>query len=180
MKDEMDNVLAVARYIVSKKGKMGWFSLHKWLFLCYSYIYVMCNYKVFNYKFHAWANGPALPALYKLHKGNFKHVTVGWFKGKKVSRMNKVVANIIDQVLKSYAIHYDADEWGWEKSQFFHYESTKHFDNGYSIEPPWRKTREGMDIMERGNKPIKDIDIMAYYSTKITGGENDKSKPDKA
>jgi hypothetical protein len=170
----MDKVLGIARYIVSKKGKMGFFSLHKWLFLCYSFILVIEG-KPFKEKFYAWANGPALPDLYKLHKGNFKQITIGWFKGRKCAKISQRYKDIIDEVLKAYDKEYD-NEWGWGKSQYFHYERTYHLDSGYSIEPPWRKTRLGLSLIDRGNRPIKDADIQMYYSKQLNTEDTNGTK----
>jgi hypothetical protein len=85
--------------------------------------------------------------------------------------MNKVVKDIIDQVLKAYTPYYDK-EWEWGASQFFHYERTYQLDSGYSIEPPWKKARTGLDIMDRGHNIIKDTDIKLYYSQQLEGGTN--------
>jgi uncharacterized phage-associated protein len=68
------SVYDVAEYILAREGEMSAMKLHKLVYYCQAWHLVWDGAPLFDEEIQAWANGPVIPALYELHKGEF---TVG-------------------------------------------------------------------------------------------------------
>jgi len=158
--DKIADVLGISKYVVSKYGDMRWFDLHKYLFFINAYSMAMYREKLIKYPFIAWAGGPALICLYKLHKGNFNECNMKWFKDKKCSVVPKFWKEHIDNVVKVYI-------GSISEGDYFYYENDKDCEDGRTIVTPWRKARRGLGILDRGHNKIKDSDIILYYGKNV-------------
>ena len=102
--------------------------------------------ELFRERIEAWANGPVIPSLYRLHRGVFK-VSAGFFEGQ-IGRINDGKREVIDKVLKFYG---DKDpQW---------------LSNLTHMEKPWIDARKGLAIGERGANTISKESIVEYYSS---------------
>ena len=143
-----DTIYAVVKYIMEKQGKMTASKLHKLLYYCQAWSLVWDEEPLFEQRIEAWANGPVVPAIYQLHKGQFIiEKSAKWFQKGEISQLTKKQKETIDAVLKAYGCK-DSEEL----SRLTHEES------------PWQAAREGVPIGERSSNEIK-LDSMAdYYS----------------
>lgn len=99
---------------------------------------------LFSEIIEAWANGPVVPVLYKIHKGHF---SLGpKFFGGDIENLSEKNKSVIDRVLTFYA---DKDsQW---LSELTH------------LEEPWKLARQGLSDGERGDRPITLESMSEYY-----------------
>jgi len=102
--------------------------------------------ELFRERIEAWANGPVVPSLYRLHRGHFK-ISPGFFEGNP-GRLNDEQRDVIDRVLSFY---------GEKDPQWL--------SNLTHMEKPWQDAREGLAPGERGGNTITKESIMEYYSS---------------
>ena len=89
----MTNVHDVAKYLLKHLGKSGVWKFQSLLYYCQAWSLVWDGKSLFRNKIEAWANGPVIPALYKVHKGLFE--LKRWPKGdcrKLSSEQKKTIA----------------------------------------------------------------------------------------
>ena len=67
----MASVFDVARYILEQKGEMTTVKLQKLVYYCQAWSLVWDEEPLFDELIQAWANGPVIPALFNLHRGQF-------------------------------------------------------------------------------------------------------------
>lgn len=67
----MAEAIDVAEYILHKNGEMSAMRLHKLVYYCQAWHLVWEGGPLFKDEIHAWANGPVIPSLYELHRGQF-------------------------------------------------------------------------------------------------------------
>ena len=67
----MANVFDVAKYILSKEGKMSTWKLQKLCYYSQAWSIAWTEDPIFQEDFEAWANGPVCPDLFRLHQGMF-------------------------------------------------------------------------------------------------------------
>lgn len=140
----MANCIDVADYILSEIGSTSAMKLQKLVYYSQAWHLVWEDKPLFREKIEAWANGPVVPILYKLHKGHFS-LKPNFFGGntENLSEKNK---NVIDRVLKFYA---DKDsQW---LSELTH------------LEEPWKLARLGLSDGERGARTITLESMSEYY-----------------
>lgn len=68
----MANVFDVAKYILESRGPMSAMKLQKLMYYSQAWSLVWEEEPLFSDDFQAWANGPVLPDLYNVHRGQFK------------------------------------------------------------------------------------------------------------
>lgn len=140
----MANVHDVAAYILSKfEGPITAMKLQK---LCYySQVWHMVweDRLLFNERIEAWANGPVVRDLYRLHRGQF--VVDKWTAGNPTA-LDDGEKESIDVVLDNYG-----DLTAQQLSELTHQEE------------PWLIAREGLDDGARSQKVISAGDMHAYY-----------------
>jgi uncharacterized phage-associated protein len=89
----------VAKYILEQKDEMDTWKLQKLVYYSQAWHLVWDSEPLFEERIEAWANGPVVPELYKVHRGKFKMKK--WPKGN-ISRLTKSQRESIDVVLKRY------------------------------------------------------------------------------
>jgi len=102
--------------------------------------------QLFRERIEAWANGPVVPSLYRLHRGHFK-IGPGFFNGSP-ARLNDEQRDVINRVLNFYG---DKDpQW---------------LSNLTHLEKPWKSARSGIAPGERSGSEITKESIVEYYSS---------------
>jgi uncharacterized phage-associated protein len=124
---------------------MTTWKLQKLVYYCQAWSLVWDDEPLFDEKIEAWANGPVIPALYEIHRGQFAISSI------ELGDPNKLDANqreTIDIVLNAYG----------DKSPDWLSELTHR-------EMPWINARERASLMpgERGNSEITLDDLAEYY-----------------
>lgn len=93
----MADVVDVAEYILSKTGPISTLKLHKLLYYCQAWHLVWDGEVMFDARIEAWANGPAIPELWELHRGTFT-VGPGFFHQARAKALAVGEVNRDDQV----------------------------------------------------------------------------------
>jgi len=143
----MATVHDAAAYILQKKGEMTAMKLQKLLYYSQAWSLVWDEEPLFEERIEAWANGPVIPAVYRLHQGLFK--VAEWPKGSKSSLTPKQRKSI-DAVLGYY---------GNKSSQWL--------SDLTHRERPWMEARSGLCPGDPGEREIKLSAMAEYYSSLI-------------
>ena len=142
----MASVLDVAAYILDQQqGFMTTWKLQKLVYYCQAWSLVWDDDIIFPEEIEAWANGPVVPALYKVHRGKFRLSTL---RRGNADVLTKQQRKTVDAVLKFY---------GDKSSQWL--------SDLTHMEDPWRKARKGLHPSERGNNIIPKADLAEYYGS---------------
>jgi uncharacterized phage-associated protein len=145
------SVFDVAEYILSKKGPMTAMKLQKLVYYSQAWHLAWTEQPLFNEKIEAWRDGPVIPALYEVHKGQFK-LAPGFFlkqlKSKKMGRLSKDAIDVIDRIID----YYGNRDPHW-LSQLTH------------LEDPWKNARDNIGIQdqERSTEEITHKAMFEYY-----------------
>lgn len=67
----MASVFDVAKYILSKTGKISTWKLQKLCYYSQAWELAWTGNSLFDEDFEAWANGPVCPELFHKHQGRF-------------------------------------------------------------------------------------------------------------
>jgi uncharacterized phage-associated protein len=145
MKNKKTSAHDVAAYIVKKHGALSAMKLEKLVYYSQAWSVVWDEAPLFPERIEAWANGPVVPELYDVHRGQF--VVKSWPKGDP-DRLSQDQRDTVDAVLKFYGDR--SAQW---LSDLTH------------SERPWRDARKGMDDGERGNREITLASLEEYYSS---------------
>lgn len=132
----------VAKYILKNSGRMTTMKLQKLVYYCQAWSLVWDDCPLFSARIEAWANGPIIPELYRLHRG--KYFVSSWAEGN-TENFSVEQKKTINAVLKYYG-----DKDAWWLSVLTH------------SEQPWKEARKKMHPDERGNNPI-DLGLMKSY-----------------
>lgn len=136
----------VADYILRRKGGMTAMKVQKLVYYSQVWSLVWTERQLFREQIEAWANGPVVPSLYRLHRGHFK-VSPGFFDGDP-SKLNEEQRDVIDRVLRFYG---DKDpQW---------------LSNLTHLELPWKNARSGVGNGEFGTNVITKESIIEYYTS---------------
>ena len=65
----MADVTDVARYVVDRCGSLTTIKLQKLLYYCQGWHLAWESDKLFDAEIEAWANGPVVQEIYRLHRG---------------------------------------------------------------------------------------------------------------
>lgn len=98
----MVSILDAAKYITEKRGEMSAMKLQKLMYYCQAWNLVWEENPLFADDFEAWANGPVLPELYAMHRGQFK-VSPVMFSEADSSKLSDGERVNVDKVLGFYA-----------------------------------------------------------------------------
>jgi uncharacterized phage-associated protein len=142
----MAKVQDVAAYILTKLGKITAMKLQKLVYYCQAWSLVWDEKPLFTDKIEAWANGPVIPALYEMHKGEFE---LAEFPIGNPQQLTTTEKETIDAVLEFY---------GDKSSQWL--SDLTHQEN------PWLNARKGLVPGERGNQEIT-LAAMAEYNESL-------------
>lgn len=148
----MADVIDVAEYILTKLNETTAMKLQKLVYYCQAWHLAWTEQPLFNKKIEAWRNGPVVPLLFNLHKGQFK-LNPGFFlkKSKRIAHnLSKDECDIINRVLKYYA----AKDPHW-LSQLTHMES------------PWKdaRARSTQSDQDQSSEEITQKSMFEYYSS---------------
>jgi uncharacterized phage-associated protein len=143
----MASAVDVARYILSKTGGMTAMKLQKLVYYSQAWALVWDEEPLFTEDIQAWANGPVVPELYDLHRGQFK-VDESTFLGGDIDALTPNQQDSIDKVLE--ALSSKSGHW---LSELTH------------LEAPWKDARGDLKPTQRSTKVIP-LDAMSeYYSS---------------
>lgn len=76
-----EKLIHAAEYILQLSGEMTAMKLQRLLYFSHAWHLAWDGRPLFPDRIEAWANGPIIPALYELHRGDF-HVAPGYFYAK--------------------------------------------------------------------------------------------------
>lgn len=133
----------VAAYILDKCGEMTTMKLQKLVYYCQAWSLVWDERPLFPERIEAWANGPAVPELYAVHRGRF---TVERWPTGDPGRLDAEARETIDAVLEYYGPR--SAQW---LSDLAHREL------------PWVEARASLADGERGSKEITHAAMAEYY-----------------
>lgn len=146
----MVSVHDVAAYILEKQGAMSAMKLQKLVYYCQAWSLVWEERPLFPEAIQAWANGPVVPDLYDIHRGQFK--LSAWPKGE-LRNLDAVDRETIDAVLRYY---------GNKSAQWLSDLTHK--------EDPWREARKHVPELSRSTAEISHAAMAEYYGS-ITQSE---------
>jgi uncharacterized phage-associated protein len=101
------NLLDVAAFIVqvheevTGNPQITSIKLHRLLYYVQAASFVWDGRPLFDESIQAWANGPVVPAIYRLHNGSFK-LTEPWPEEGQPDRLDKDAIGVIDGVVRWY------------------------------------------------------------------------------
>lgn len=142
----MAEVQDVAAYILQQSGPMTAMKLQKLCYYSQAWHLVWDEQSLFDSQIEAWANGPVVVDLYKMHRGRFQ-LADGDISGDP-TRLSAGERETIDVVLDFYG-----EKTAHELSELTHREA------------PWlgARRRAGLQPMERGSAVIPDSAMYEYY-----------------
>jgi uncharacterized phage-associated protein len=141
----MASVHDVASYILKNRGPMPAMKLHKLAYYTQAWSLVWDDAPLFYERIEAWPNGPAIPALYEKHRGQFE--VRSWPHGSSAT-LAAVQAATIDVILDTY---------GKKSSQWL--------ANLSHAEDPWRNARKRLAAGQSGHEEITTAAMANYYSS---------------
>jgi uncharacterized phage-associated protein len=140
----MVNAHDVASYILKRLGGMTTMKLQKLVYYAQAWSLVWDDKPLFRNRIEAWANGPVVPDLYRVHRGEFS--VVSWPRGD-AAKLNPEQRETVDAVIKFY---------GHRSSQWL--SSLTHQEN------PWRDAREFVPAGAFCDTEITPAAMAEYYS----------------
>lgn len=141
----MATVYDVAAYILQQKGPMTAWKLQKLVYYAQAWSLVWDQRPLFGERIEAWANGPVVADLYKIHRGMFivDALPVG-----DPSNLDAAAIETIDAVLDYYGDQHP--QW---LSDLTH------------MEAPWREARGDLQPGARCNTEITPDEMALYYES---------------
>jgi uncharacterized phage-associated protein len=131
----------VAAAVLERTGAIDAFKLQKLVYYCQGWHLVWAGEPLFDDRIEAWANGPVVPALYRLHRGQF---LVDKIEGRG-DRLAPHEAETVQAVVDAYR-HLS----GRQLAHLTHQEA------------PWQRARVGVAPGEHGNHDIE-LEWMAEF-----------------
>jgi uncharacterized phage-associated protein len=135
----------IANYILKKLGRMTAMKLQKLVYYSQAWSLVWDEKPLFRERIEAWVNGPVVPNLYRVHRGQFD--VKDWPYGAP-DNLSAVQRETVDSVL---------DFYGEKSSQWLS-------DLTHS-EQPWKDARQGLAPSDRGGNEITHAAMAEYYSS---------------
>jgi uncharacterized phage-associated protein len=139
----MASVHDVAAYILKRTGPITTWKLQKLVYYSQAWSLVWDDRALFSARIEAWANGPVVPQLYRLHRGQFK--VSAWPTGD-YRRLSTDERETISAVVKFY---------GEKPSQWL--------SDLTHREEPWIKARHGLGPDDQGHTEIPVGHMADYY-----------------
>ena len=139
----MASVFDVAAYILHKQGPVTVMKLQKLVYYSQAWSLVWDEKLLFRNKIEAWANGPVVPALYRVHRGQFEVSRLPQGDKKALTKQQR---ETVDAVLDCYGEK--PSRW---LSELAH------------TERPWVEARRGLKPGERGRNEITHAAMAEYY-----------------
>lgn len=97
----MANVFDVAKYILTKQGKLSTWKLQKLCYYAQAWQLAWTGKPLFDEDFEAWANGPVCPVLFREHRGKFAVSASDLARGE-ADNLTDDEKDTVDVVLKDY------------------------------------------------------------------------------
>lgn len=144
----MANAIDVAAYILEQIGSVTTMKLQKLVYYAQVRYLVMNGHPLFRDEIQAWANGPVLPNLYRVHSGMYMIGKGGlgpYGSPDALSHSEKAAAKYVVDKLGAYS--------GERLRELSH------------SERPWQDARIGYAPGERCNVPITVQSMMNFYSS---------------
>jgi uncharacterized phage-associated protein len=141
----MASVYDVAAYILGVRGRMTAMKLQKLVYYCQAWSLVWDEAPLFDESIEAWANGPVVPALYNLHRGEYY---VSQLVQGDATSLNTNQIETITEVLSFY---------GEKTSQWL--------SDLTHMEAPWLEARKGLSPGQRGSQVISHSSMAEYYGS---------------
>ncbi|MBX7259669.1 MAG: DUF4065 domain-containing protein [Candidatus Hydrogenedentes bacterium] len=132
----------VAAFILQRKGPMTAMKLQKLVYYSQAWSLAWDDAPLFDEVIEAWANGPVVPELFDVHRGQY--TVRDWPKGNP-SSLSQVQLETINAVLDFYG----------DKNSRWLSDLTHNED-------PWKDARKGLSPNDRGSSVITH-DAMAWY-----------------
>jgi uncharacterized phage-associated protein len=136
----------VAAYIVRKLKGCTHMKLQKLVYYSQAWSLVWLEKPLFHDPVEAWANGPVVPALYSVLRGQFQ-VSADQLAGGSAEALTEEQQEVVDKVIDFYGKH--DPQW---LSDLTH------------AEDPWIQARKGLPAGERGHQQISQASMAEYYS----------------
>lgn len=143
----MPTCFDIAKYITNKTGPITAMKLQKLVYYSQAWSLVWDEEALFDEDFEAWANGPVIQDLYKLHRGMFK-VDCSLFRDANEKSLSQDNIETIDIVID----YYGAQTAQW-LSNLTHQES------------PWIDARGDHSAGDLCNTIIQKSAMHEYYSS---------------
>ena len=137
----------VTAYVLSRKGRMPADKLHKLLYYAQSWSLVWDERPLFRARIEAWANGPVVPAVYRLHRGKYSVKTWPWGD-----------ASRLDQ---------DAIETAEAVIEFYGPKSSTWLSSLTHREDPWKDARGDLLPGQIGRNEISQAAMAEYYGSLV-------------
>lgn len=144
----MANAIDVAAYILEQIGSVTTMKLQKLLYYVQVRHLVMYGQPLFSDEIQAWAHGPVVPSLYRVHSGKF---IIG--RGALASSGSEDALSSEEKEAAQYVV---------EKLGAFSGEQLRSLSHG---ERPWKNARVGYAPGERCAVPITVDSIKSYYGS---------------
>ena len=141
----MAHVNDVATYILERQGRMTTMKLHKLLYYSQAWHLVWDEEPLFEDRVEAWRDGPVIPRVYELHRGQFQ-ISEPPGPGDPAD-LEKDEIETIDAVLAAYG-----DYSAYELSRLTHGEG------------PWLDARGDRRPDDRSHAEITPTAMYEYYS----------------
>ncbi|HEX5597024.1 MAG TPA: type II toxin-antitoxin system antitoxin SocA domain-containing protein [Micromonosporaceae bacterium] len=151
----MANIEDVAAYVLNQRGPITAMKLQKLCYYAQAWHLVWEDQPLFDGRIEAWANGPVITELYRMHRGKF-NLDSGDINGDP-SQLTEAERESIDAVLEFYG-----DMTAHHLSELTHRED------------PWLLAREeaGLAPMERGTAEITTAAMHEFYLDLATAGRS--------
>jgi len=143
----MASVHDVVAYILRKHGKIVAIKLHKLLYYSQAWSLVWDDHPLFNARIEAWANGPVVPSVYRLHRGNY--FVTSWPHGNGLA-LGHDERETVDAVLEKYG--HKSSQW---LSEMTHRER------------PWIEARRGLGPLDAGDREITQSAMAEYFNSLV-------------
>jgi len=134
----------VAAYILKRCGPMTAMKLQKLVYYSQAWSVVWEGRALFDARIEAWSNGPVVPDIYAVHRGQF--MVADWPLGDR-SKLGKADEGTVVAV---------CDYYGDKSAQWL--------SDLTHAEAPWRNARVGIPDGERGSVEITLAALEEYYS----------------
>ena len=133
-----------AALIVNTLGRMPATKLHKLLYYAQAWSLVWDERPLFRDRIEAWANGPVVPSVYRLQRGQY---SVGTWKHGDPTRLDQDARETIESVIEFYGPYSSAE-----------------LISQTHREAPWKNARVGLLPGQYGKNVITHAAMAEYYS----------------
>lgn len=150
----MATVTDVAEAILTRKGSIDSYQLHKLVFYAQAVHLARTDRPLFGERIEAWKHGPAVPALFGRHRGAYRVDTVGG----DIAALDEDARSAVEEALSIYGRHTST----WLQAQTH-------------IDEPWRQARRGLSDDARGGRQITPKAMLDYYGPMLNDPEIDSA-----